>query len=454
MCYHVMPAKATCLELHTEPFIFISATMNSLSRSLYHKTLNESSRSRIQSGVYRWYSRTKRHLAPTLYMWGTDTKGSLLKPNDRKDEDKLSVPTKVDLREHVAEKEASLAAVASGAIEKIVCGAAETAILMKNGTCLVSGQNKQGHLGLGHKNATPMLTSVHIPSAEKEGKAVVIRNVSLSSDTGAFLDDIGDLYTAGFDGSTFSGGVGALCQGETESCLIPSRVDSLVEDGCLVRDVQVGESHTTVLTTEGEVLTAGAGNYGRLGNYETIDQLFLEPVEVLTEDVVSIAGGKSFTLALTKEGIVYAWGRNHKGQLGIGLGLGVDMYSMQSVPEPIEADELFGRNVVKIAAGHSHAACITESGELFYWGMSQHLEPVRVNSLLHTKVVDVACGEDYTLAVGEDGKLYSFGEGRHGGLGQGSMRRTNDATLMESLQGKRVLQISAGWKHAACLVEE
>jgi len=134
----------------------------------------------------------------------------------------------------------------------------------------------------------------------------------------------------------------------------------LVEDGCFVDQVQVGESHMTVLTTEGEVLTTGAGSYGRLGNFDTVDQLYLEPVELLTSasGVIQIAGGKSFTLALTNDGVVYGWGRNHKGQLGTGLGLAVDMYAMQAVPEPIEADELLGRKVTKIAAGHSHAACV------------------------------------------------------------------------------------------------
>ena len=159
---------------------------------------------------------------------------------------------------------------------------------------------------------------------------------------------------------------------------------------------------------------------------------------------------------------MYGWGRNHKGQLGTGLGLAVDMYAMQAVPEPIDADELANRTIIKIAAGHSHAAAVADSGELFYWGMSLHLEPVRVDALLHTKIVDVVCGEDYTLAVDADGLMYSFGRGKTGVLGQGgSVRQLNQATRMEAFDDaddprktRRVVQASAGWKHAACLVEE
>ena len=175
---------------------------------------------------------------------------------------------------------------------------------------------------------------------------------------------------------------------------------------------------------------------------------------IITTSVEQSAGGKSFTQALTEEGVLYGWGRNHKGGLGTGYGMAVDMYAMEPVPSPIEADELLGRKVTKVAAGHSHAACITESGELFYWGMSLYLEPVRVNELLHTTVVDVVCGQDYVLCLDKEGKLYSFGAGKHGALGQGSVKHLNQAAVMEALQDKKVTSMSAGWKHAACLAQD
>jgi len=247
-----------------------------------------------------------------------------------------------------------------------------------------------------------------------------------------------------------------LGHGDGQSYLQPKLVESLVEDGCYARQVTVGDSHMTVLTTEGEVLTTGAGSYGRLGNFDTVDQLYLEQVELLASGIVQIAGGKSFTLALSSDGVIYGWGRNHKGQLGTGLGLAVDMYAMQAVPEPIESNELLGRRVTKVSAGSSHAACITKGGELFYWGMSMHLEPVRVNDLLHTQVVDVACGKDYTIAIDKDGKAYSFGKGKTGCLGQGSVKQANQAAIMEAFVGDnvRVRNVSAGWNHAACLTED
>ena len=166
---------------------------------------------------------------------------------------------------------------------------------------------------------------------------------------------------------------------------------------------------------------AGSGSYGRLGNLESTDQLFLDPVELLAGEIVKqIAGGNSFTLALTNDGVVHGFGRNdkgnestdaiwrifllfssaclpcdstvsfhvlprHAGQLGTGGGMMVDMYAMSSLPTPIEG-QLENRTVAKIGTGHSHSACITNRGELFIWGMNRYLEPELVTSLLHTKV--------------------------------------------------------------------
>ena len=130
---------------------------------------------------------------------------------------------------------------------------------------------------------------------------------------------------------------------------------------------------------------AGSGAYGRLGNLETTDQLFLEPVELLAGAFVTqIACGHSFTLALTNDGIVHSFGKNDKGQLGTGGGMMVDMYAMSSLPTPIEG-QLENRTVVKIGAGHSHSACITDKGELFIWGMNLYLEPTLVSSITRVR---------------------------------------------------------------------
>jgi alpha-tubulin suppressor-like RCC1 family protein len=363
----------------------------------------------------------------SLYTWGTNANGCLLQDTTEKI---IWEPTKVELESEIV---------------NVTCGPTDTAVVMENGDVLVAGTNKSGQLGLGHTNPVPRLTKIpDLPPAVK---------VSLGPNNAAVVTRDGDLYTFGFGGSLVAG-VGCLGHGNGETYLQPKLVESLVEDGCYAADVSMGESHMTVLTREGEVLTTGASSSGRLGNGETsLDQLFLEPVEILkTAD--QIAGGKSFTLAL-KDGVVYGWGRNHKGQLGTGFGMAVDMYSMEQVPYLLDADELLNGRVIKVAAGPDHACCITDGGELFTWGSQLFLEPVRVPEVLHTKIIDIACGRDYSMALSEDSHIYIWGAGKTGVLGLGTNNKNlNQAKLMYNLTDHKVVSMSAGWAHAACLVEE
>lgn len=283
---------------------------------------------------------------------------------------------------------------------------------------------------------------------------VPIQKASLGPNFSALLTTEGDIYTFGYGGSRVNG-MGCLGQGSMDSFKTPKLVESLIEDGCYASDVQVGEYSMTVLTTEGEVLTCGSGSYGRLGNLETTDQLYLEPVELMgAEETVQIAGGHAFSLALNTGGLIHAWGRNNEGQLGTGMGLAVDMYAMESIPRPIEGD-LEGRRVSRIAAGHTHAAAVTADGELFTWGMNYTHEPKLESSLLHTKIVDVACGQNYTLALDEEGRVYSMGKGKSGVLGLASTKSSAFPILVEGIPAEeRVVKMSCGWAHVACVTEK
>jgi len=344
----------------------------------------------------------------------------------------------------------------SKTIKNINFGPTGTAVILSDNTCYTFGSNEFGELGHGHTRNVLVPTPLTLPDSTPL-HSNEISQIELGKNFSAIIDTNGDLYTFGNNGSIMKDGVGCLGHGylSEEYLKTPTLVESLVEDGCYASQVSIGNVHMTVLTTEGEVLTCGAGAYGRCGNLDPIDQLFLEPVEMLASesDIVQIEGGEDFTMALTgTDGIVYAWGRNHKGQCGTGAGLAVDIYAMEPMPMPVEG-LLEGRRVTKVAAGHSHAAAITEKGELFTWGMG-HFQPEHITALGHIKVIDVACGKDYTIAVGVDGEIYSFGKGKTGVLGLANDKNVYEPTVVEGLLGERIVKISAGWNHVGCLVEE
>lgn len=66
--------------------------------------------------------------------------------------------------------------------------------------------------------------------------------------------------------------------------------------------------------------------------------------------------------------------------------------------------------------------------------------------------MDVCCGLDLTIAVSSEGKLYSFGKGKSGALGLATTSNIHTPALVEALTDKRVVSLSVGGNHAACLV--
>lgn len=78
-----------------------------------------------------------------------------------------------------------------------------------------------------------------------------------------------------------------------------------------------------------------------------------------------IACGAYHSLAIDSEGSLYAWGEAISGATGTGLKV--------KEPKPVKLDitiDAQNRKVVKVAGGFSHSLCLTESGELFSWGLN------------------------------------------------------------------------------------
>lgn len=343
-------------------------------------------------------------------------------------------------------------------IRDVVCGPTSTAIILSDNTAFTFGSNSNGNLGLGHRKDVLIPTLLNPPDSTQLHHDQISK-IKLGNNFTAIIDTNGDLYTCGYNGSTLSEGIGCLGHGyfPEEYLDTPKLVESLVEDGCLVDQVAVGSAHMVVLTTEGELLTCGSAQWGRIGNLDSADQLFLEPVEMLAgeTDICQIESGRDFSLALSgTDGIIYAWGKNDKGQCGTGSGLSVEMYAMEPMPVPIEG-LLEGRKVVKMSAGHSHAAALTDKGELFIWGMGIHHQPELITELAHKKIVDVKCGKAYTIALDDDGKIYTFGrKTKTGVLGLEKQNQAVTPTLVDGLSDKKVVCLNAGWNHVACLTEE
>lgn len=195
--------------------------------------------------------------------------------------------------------------------------------------------------------------------------------------------------------------------------------------------VQAGFNHSMVLHEDGTVTSFGLNNYGQLGRATMADSTS-EPglVDGLT-DVVQLAAGADSSFALTASGQVYGWGRNDQGQLGLGAPDGMD----HIVPTVIPGVS----NVIAVAAANTTVLALQSDGSVIAWGRNHAGQagvgvgtptqvlvptPVRVldgNGLEVplTGIENIAADGFVSMAVTTDAQVYTWGLGGLGQLGQG-----------------------------------
>lgn len=127
--------------------------------------------------------------------------------------------------------------------------------------------------------------------------------------------------------------------------------------------VVCGDTHTVVLTANGDVFTCGSNAVGSTGHGEFKgNKDKLTHVDALKSVPISqVAAGAHHTIACSVSGLVYSWGRNRFGQLGLSTKRYPHaLFEPKSVnlPEPIQ----------QTSAGTAHSVFVTRSGKVYVCG--------------------------------------------------------------------------------------
>jgi alpha-tubulin suppressor-like RCC1 family protein len=138
--------------------------------------------------------------------------------------------------------------------------------------------------------------------------------------------------------------------------------------------------------------------------------------------VVAAALGFGHGLALLADGTLVAFGADNRGQLGDGEA-GAD----RSAPGPV----VDLTDVVKVVGGAQHSVALRADGTVWAWGRNgfgalglgaiddePHPRPAPVPGL--AGVVDVATGRDHVLALRADGTVWAWGLNENGQVGDGT----------------------------------
>jgi len=134
---------------------------------------------------------------------------------------------------------------------------------------------------------------------------------------------------------------------------------------------------------------------------------------------VGVGSNSACCMAVTEDGKVYSWGRNEKGELGLG-----DTKDRQC---PTLISELSGHTVIKVCTGKSHSLFLTEEGKVLSSGSNsagqcgvgkgkENTTPKIIN-YGGPDVVDIACGAEFSMLLDNEGGVWSFGHPGDGMLG-------------------------------------
>ncbi|XP_023695221.1 RCC1 and BTB domain-containing protein 2 isoform X3 [Paramormyrops kingsleyae] len=268
------------------------------------------------------------------------------------------------------------------------------------------GTNCSGCLGVGDLQSTIEPRRIDILCGKKI--------LSLSYGTGphvAIVTADGEVYSWGHNGYS------QLGNGTTNHGLSPAQVSTNLLNK-KVTDVACGSHHTIALTSEGEVFAWGYNSSGQVGSGSTANQPTPRRVSSCLQNkvVISIACGQLCSMAILDNGEAYSWGYNCNGQLGLGNN------GNQQTPCRIAA--LQGINVVQIACGYAHTLALTDEGLIYAWGANSYGQlgtgnksnqawPILINMDKERMVEVAACHMSHTSAARtQGGQVFMWGQCR------------------------------------------
>ena len=158
--------------------------------------------------------------------------------------------------------------------------------------------------------------------------------------------------------------------------------------------------------------------------------------------VSAVAAGYAFAVCITEEQRVLFWGNNNHSQGG----LGVEFRSTVKIDEPRDIVALAEKNVVQIACGSFFVLALTQAMEVYSWGIldccgigkepsAEEVAPSTICSSMTSEartvvaiptkipslsgVITVSAGQWHAVVLTDKGHIYTWGVGHQGRLGHG-----------------------------------
>ena len=330
------------------------------------------------------------------------------------------------------------------------------------------GSNNSGQLGNNSTENSPI--PVQVSGSNEDNFLTSIVLLSAGDGHSLVLKEDRTVYAWG------SNNRGQLGNYSTDDSDIPVQVYGLNGVGFLTNIISVsaGDEYSLALKQDGGVYAWGENEYGKLGNNSTENSYAPVKVKVLNgeevlRDIVAISAGGYHSLALKRDGTVYAWGSHYSGQLGVGDDAPVDYSSVAVQVKGLNGEGVLA-NIVAISAGGGHSLALKENGTVYAWGSNYSGQlgnglnansnvPVQVYGLngrgFLKDIVAVSAGYEHSLALKRDGTVYAWGSNYNGRLGNNSTENIPVPVQVYDSNGRdfltNIVAISAGGVHSSVL---
>ena len=346
----------------------------------------------------------------TVWAWGANGSGQV--GGGDVGEDVLNPVQVIELTGYLTD----ITAIAAGTSYWLNQGGHSVA-LRNDGTVWAWGGGLEGQLGDGAGISRSIPVQV-VDESDPTGFLTGVSGVSA-----------GDYHSMAFkiDGTVWAWGAngdGQLGEGTKEDKFTAVQVSGLTN----VISIAAAKYYSLALKDNGTVWSWGDNANGQLGDGSNFERLTPVPVVDIT-DVIAIAAGDYHSLALKNDGTVWAWGANSDGQLGDGT---IGWYESKNTPvQVIDSTDSTGylTEVIAIAAGDFYSIALKSDGTVWTWGRNWHGQlgdgttegkstPVQVSGL--TNVIFIDGGNAHILAIKGDGTVWSWGGNWSGQLGDGT----------------------------------
>jgi len=207
--------------------------------------------------------------------------------------------------------------------------------------------------------------------------------------------------------------------------------------------------HNSAIKRDGTLWTWGSNGKGQLGDGTLIDKAYPTRVGAHAE-WKSVSNGDGFTIAIKTDGTLWAWGQNNRGQLGDGS------VTDKRLPTRVGLESDWRL----ISTSSESVMGLRSDGSLWAWGANSHGnlgDGTKIDKLVPVKIgssdwLTVSVGAIHTLAIKRDGTLWSWGSSDFGSLG--AVDQVNTSIPNQVGSNSNWMTVECGGAHSLALTND